>query len=679
MKKRKITLPSFCPATVRAQELQFKKILSSNRHLLKQLFHPQKKYSWENLMIPFEEMNEKLHQCWGIIAHWHSVNDTAIIRKIYNRCLPRLSRYSTEVAHHKKLYEAILSLKSNVRGFGKFSDAQKKVIEDHLRDFQLSGIALSAQDKKQFKQIEEALVKLSATFSEHVLDATQAWTCPIKNERKLLGLPAYLIENAKKEALKRSLEGFVLTLDYPVYHGVLTFAENRPLRQLFYRAYATRASDQSEQPQFDNSTIMKKILKARDQLAHLIDFDDYASYSLTTKMAKTPKTVASFLNQLIRQVKPAAKKEYRELQQFALEKYGVKKLMPWDVAYYSEKLRQARYHISEEQLRAYFPEKKVVDGMFKLAEQLFDIRIKGKKNKNVWDKTVKYFEVLDRKNRLRGHLYADLYVRPSKQSGAWMNDCRCRWKLPDKRIQTPVAFLVCNFNAPSANHPSNLTHREVETLFHEFGHCLHHLLTKADYPEISGINGVEWDAVELPSQLMENFCWDYRVLQWLTAHEETGEPISRGLYKKLWASKNFQSGLSIHRQLMFALFDFCIHHHFEDRPSFDIQKTLHDIQKRHAVFSVPRYSRFGHSFAHIFSGGYAAGYYSYLWAEVLSADAFEKFKKAGVINKKIGREFSRAILEKGATKKAIDQFIDFRGRKPDTQALLKSIGISDRS
>lgn len=666
--------PSFNNIKYKDIEPALDKILSDNRIQLSKLLE-NKKFTWQNLIVPIEEMDDRLNKMWSPISHLNSVMDTTELREIYNRCLPKLVKYHTEISHNTKLYNAIKSIAAST-SFKKLNKIQRRIIKHEIRNFKLAGVALNKKNKATFAVLQQQLANLTTRFSENVMDATRSWYCHITDKKLLSGLPQHIIAAAKNEAKKRKIKGWVLTLDFPVYHAVMTYADNRALRKKIYRAYVTRASEQKPgKKKFDNSEIMQEILQIRLKLAALLGFKNFAQYSLATKMAKNTRQVTIFLAKLAERTLPYAKKEMQQLKRFAREKYKINKLEAHDISYYSEKLRKQNYAITQEELRPYFVEENVLKGLFIIVEKLFDYKIKSRKNKNIWHKDVKYYEIIKNHKVVAG-FYVDLYARSHKRSGAWMDECRVRWKLPNKRVQLPVAYLTCNFSKPSKNKPSLLTHDEVITLFHEFGHCLQHLLTKVDYPEVSGINGVEWDAVELASQFMENFAWQKEGLDLTARHYKNKKKLPQKLYQKLIASKNFHAAMQMMRQLEFALFDFHLHQEFNPKRKHQIQTVLNQVRKKVSVILTPAFNRFQHSFLHIFAGSYAAGYYSYKWAEVLSADAFAKFEESGIFNRKTGRKFLTGILEKGGSEDAMELFKKFRGRKPKIDSLLKSCGLT---
>ncbi len=671
---QKTHLPSFKKILAKDIIPALDKILSDNCAELKNLLK-QKTFTWENLISPLEDMHDRLDKMWSPIGHLNNVMNSSPLRKVYNQCLPKLSDYNTKISHNVNLYKAIQVIASSA-DYKKLDIAQKKVIQNELRDFKLAGITLSSEKKKCFAKLNKRLTKLQTKFEENLLDATHAWTYYLTDEKKLSGLPAHIIQAAKNTAQKKHKKGWILTLDFPVYYAVMSYADNRDLRKVMYEAYVTRASDQgSNAEKYDNTKIMEEILCVRQELAQLIGFKNYAEYSLATKMIKDPKEIFKFSYDLVRRTKRMAEKEFKALSSFAKNQHGMKKIYAWDISYYSEKLRQKNYAISQETLRPYFPEDVVLLGMFKLVEKLYGIKIQEKKTQNKWHLDVRYFEIYDKNKKSFAAFYTDLYARQNKRGGAWMDECCVRRRLKNGKIQNPVAYLTCNFSMPIKNKPSLLTHDEVITLFHEFGHCLQHLLTKIDYSEVSGINGVEWDAVELSSQFMENFCWQKPVLNLISKHHETGKKLSKNLYQKLIDSKNFQAGMQMMRQIEFALFDFYLHTAKNGKKMVNVQSILNKVRKEISVIPTPKFNRFQHGFSHIFAGGYAAGYYSYKWAEVLSSDVFSKFEEDGLFNKSTAKSFLHCILEQGGSQDAMTLFIKFRGRKPKINALLRHSGI----
>ena len=649
-------------------------VLAHNRARLKEITD-QENYSWATLISPLEDIQDKLNKTWSPVSHLNAVMNNEALREAHNACLPKLSEYGTELGQNRQLFEAYQAIADSEQ-FNTLDIAQKKVITDALRDFRLSGVDLPEDKKARYKDIQQKLSSLTSKFSDNVLDATQAWKKPISDAKALQGLPDSALAMAKQTAEAENQSGWLLTLEFPSYFAVMTYADNRELRKEIYDAYITRASDQGPNAgQWDNSQLMEEILALRHEKAQLLGFSNYAELSLATKMAHDTGAVVGFLKELATKSKPIAQQEYEELQTFAKNELSLTDLQPWDVLYASEKLRQNTYAISQEALKAYFPEPKVVSGLFEIVKRLYGLDISEVKDVQTWHKDVRFYQIKDQSGQLRGRFFLDLFARPNKRGGAWMAECICRRKT-DAGVQTPVAYLTCNFAPPVGNEPALFTHYEVNTLFHEFGHGLHHMLTQVDYLEVSGINGVAWDAVELPSQFMENWCWEKDALELIAGHYQTGEPLPEDMRQKLLAAKNFQSAMQMVRQLEFALFDFRIHKEYDPQQGGRIQTILDEVRRDVAVITPVPNNRFQHSFSHIFAGGYAAGYYSYKWAEVLSADAFSKFEETGIFNPQTGHEFLTNILEKGGSQEPLALFIAFRGREPKIDALLKHSGIA---
>jgi oligopeptidase A len=627
--------------------------------------------TWENFVEPLEEMSDSLSRAWSPVSHLNGVMNSDDLRSAYNACLPKLSQYYTEVGQNKALFEGYRGVAAQEH----LDATQRRLLENELRDFHLSGVDLPADKQARFKAISQELSRLTAKYAENLLDATNAWSKSIEDVSLLAGLPDSALDLARQTAQERGQEGWLLTLDFPSYLPVMTYADDRSLRKEVYAAYCTRASDQGPSAgQWDNGEIMEEILALRHELADLLGYTSYAALSLETKMARDPAEVMAFLEDLAQRSVARARAELAEVEDYARAHHGAGKLEPWDLAYYSEKLREHRYAITKEEMRPYFPVTRVLPGMFRVVERLFDIRIREVEGVEFWHPDVRFFEIRDAKGELRGQFYLDPFARQNKRGGAWMDVCTNRLHTA-ACDQIPSAYLVCNFTPPVGDRPSLLTHEEVETLFHEFGHGLHHMLTTVDYPAVAGISGVPWDAVELPSQFLENWCWEREPLDMLSGHVDTGAPIPRELYERMRAAKNFQSAMQMVRQLEFALFDFRIHLEYDPKQGGRIYEILGQVREKVAVLSPPAFNRFAHGFSHIFSGGYAAGYYSYKWAEVLSADAFSLFEERGVLDTATGRSFREKILEKGGSREAIDLFVDFRGREPTTDALLRHSGI----
>ncbi len=665
-------LPSFSSITPEQIKPELLNLLNRNREQIAKLVETPE-VTWDTLVQPMDDMSDQLNQMWSPVSHLNSVLNSDALREAYNACIPEISQYSTEIGQNKGLYEAYAGIKTSEE-FQRLDEAQQKSITNILRDFHLAGVDLPDEKKAKYKEISQQLAELSSKFSDNVLDATQAWSKHLESEEALKGLPKSALAGARQAAKSRNLEGYVVTLDFPSYYAVMTYAEDRELRREIYEAYNTRASDQGPHAgRYDNSRIMQDILRLRKEKATLLGFDTYAHYSLATKMAQSPAEVLEFLNDLAEKSVVHARREFAELETFAREK-GADKVEAWDVSFYAEKLKQERYAISEEELKPYFPAAKVINGMFTVVERLFGVTLEEVADFETYHPDVRYFKVKENGNDIAS-IYMDLYARENKRGGAWMADYSVRRRLDNGHIQKPVAFITCNFAPATDEHPALLTHNEVTTLFHEFGHALHHMLTQVDCYEVSGINGVAWDAVELPSQFLENWCWEEEALAMISGHYETGEPLPKDLLDKMLAAKNFQSAMMMVRQLEFALFDFRLHHEYAGEDSFDVLTLMNEVREKVAVIKPPAFNRFPHSFSHIFAGGYAAGYYSYKWAEVLAADAFSKFEENGVFDAKTGREFLHCILEKGGSREPIELFVEFRGRPPQVDALLRHSGI----
>lgn len=631
---------------------------------------PETPATWEAVAEPLEKATLAFSRGWGVVGHLQSVVDTPALRDAYNAALPGVTQLFIDLSQNEALFAKYKALKAS-GAFNELSPVRRRIVERELRDFRLSGAELPEAERARVKAVGEKLSMLNQKFSENLLDATNAWDLTITDGQRLSGIPedakALFAANAKAAGK----DGWRITLHFPSYLPVMQYADDRSLRETLYRAFSTRASE-FDGGKYDNTPLIDEILKLRREESGLLGFANYAESSLATKMADTPANVIAFLRDLASRAKPFAEKDMKALRAFAAEELGIADMQPWDQAYASEKLRQARYSYSDQEVKQYFTEPTVFAGLFHLAETLYGITIR-QSTASVWHPDVKYFEVC-RGSDVIAAFYADLYAREGKRSGAWMDGDRTRCIL-DGVLQTPVAYLVCNF-APGVNgRPATLTHDDVTTLFHEFGHCLHHLLTDQTEIGVSGINGVEWDAVELPSQFMENFAWEWDVVKGLTKHVETGEPLPEALFEKMLAAKNFQSGMACVRQVEFALFDMLLHTNFN--PDTDnVQELLKDVRREVAVSFPPDYNRFPQSFSHIFAGGYAAGYYSYKWAEVLSADAFSAFEESGILNPETGERFRKEILGRGSSRDAMDNFVAFRGRKPTIDALLRHSGMT---
>ena len=651
-------------------------LLAENRDLLDKALASGGPYTYDSLVRPLEEANDRLSKAWSPVGHLNSVMNNDSLRAAYNACLPKLSAYATEVGQNEALFHAYQALRDSDDYVG-LSTAQQRSIDNALRDFRLAGVDLAPEKKERYRQIASRLSELSSKFSENVLDATNAWKTVLPDAGRLTGLPQSSLDMLRQSAEQEGEQGYLLNLDFPCYFAVLAYADDRELRRELYEAFGTRASEQGPHAgQWDNAPLMEEILALRHEKAQLLGFASYAELSLATKMADSTDEVIAFLDNLAARAKPQADGELEELRQFARAELGMDDLQPWDVTYVSEKLRQARYQLSQEDLRPYFPANRVIDGLFQVVERLYGVTILERTSDvETWHPDVQFFEIRDGSNELRGQFYTDLYARQKKRGGAWMDECRVR-RTTTSGIQTPVAYLTCNFTPPVGGKPALLTHGEVETLFHEFGHGLHHMLTRIDCAPVSGINGVPWDAVELPSQFMENWCWEREALDLFAAHYDTGERIPEPLYQRMRDAKNFQSAMQMVRQLEFSLFDFRLHAEYDPNAGGRIAEILDDVRAQVSVLPPPAWHRFPNSFGHIFAGGYAAGYYSYKWAEVLSADAYSRFEEEGVFSETAGRDFLTNILEKGGSEDLMELFVAFRGRKPSIDALLRHAGLA---
>lgn len=637
--------------------------------------------TWESFYLPLEAAEDKLELTWRAINHLNNVANTEAIRTAYQACLPKMTEFSSWLGQHKGLYAATRQLQSQSKNL---SQAQQQSLENSLLSFRLAGISLPEKEQAEFAANQQRLAELSNQFSNNVLDATQAFTKLITDEKDLAGLPATALASAKQTAEAKGKTGWLFTLDFPSYLPLMTYAENRQLRQEVYLAFVTRASELGLQAdKLDNSQQMEEIMQLRLIQAQLLGYKNYSELSLARKMATSTDEVMNFLQELAEKAYPQAQAEMQELADFAKQEAAgqesLEKLEAWDIAFYSEKLRQQKFNLSQEEVRPWFPAPQVISGLFKLTQQLFDVEITQQADFPSWNEQVTYYQVSYQGEVISG-FYLDLYAREGKRGGAWMAEAKNR-RITDQGTQLPIAFLNCNFTPPVGDEPSLLTHTEVLTLLHEFGHGLHHLLTQVDVSAVAGINGVAWDAVELPSQFMENFAWQAEGLAHLASHIETGEPLPAEMLDKLLAAKNFQAAMALVRQLEFALFDFKLHLSTEAPNAAKIQQLLDEVRQQVSVVPLAEENRFQHAFSHIFAGGYAAGYYSYKWAEVLSADAFAAFEEANasgqsLINSAMGEKFKQAILAKGGSQPAMDLFVEFRGRKPSLDALLRHSGIS---
>lgn len=663
-------LPQFSKLNLDTFQENLERLLQTNLAKIDALLE-QKPFNWINLMRPLEDMEDELERLWSPLSHLHAVVNSPALRECYQACLPKLSMYQTEIGQNAALYEAINSLDKLA-----LSPVQEKIVDDMLQDFVLSGVALPYQQKERFKAIQTRLSDLANQFENNVLDATQAFSLHVDDEKQLQGLPSHALDTAKALAVEKGLSGWVLNLEFPCYLAVIMYADDRQLRETFYHAYTTRASDEGPHAgQFDNSAIIDELLALRHEEATLLGYANYAELSLAKKMAASTTQVIDFLMDLANRAYPQAQADINNLQAFALSKFNVDTLKPWDISYFAEKMREAYYQLSQETLRPYFPVEKVLNGLFTIIHRLYGIHLEKVMEVDTWHPDVMCYRLLDDDLQERGFIYIDLFARPNKRGGAWMDSCQSRRRLADGSIQLPIATLTCNFASAADNSKATLSHDEVLTLFHECGHCLHHLLTQVDYINVSGIHGVEWDAVELPSQFFENWGWEFDALGLLTEHIDDKEPLPLALYESMIAAKNFHSAMAMMRQLEFSLFDFRLHGEYSEQIPQFVATLLEEIRAEISVVPSVHYNRFQHSFSHIFAGGYAAGYYSYKWAEVLSSDAYARFEEEGIFNENTGRDFLRCILEVGGSKAAADAFIAFRGRPAQVDALLRHNGI----
>ncbi|WP_051303024.1 oligopeptidase A [Psychromonas aquimarina] len=649
--------------------------IENNKALIEKTLATDIPFTWDNFINVLDEADDHLGKLWSPVSHMNAVVSNDPLREAHDACLALFAEYGTFVGQHKGLYEAYLSIADSEQ-FACLKTEQKKVINDALRDFKLAGIALPENKQKRYGEIKQELALLQSQFSNNVMDATLAWSKLITDVNELDGLPENAVAAAEQAAQEKELQGYLLTLEFPSYLPVITYAKNRSLREEVYTAFSTRASDQGPNAgEFDNSDIIDQVLALRHELALLLDFSDFSEYSLATKMAESPDQVITFLTELAEKSRPQALQERDQVLAFAKQMDNLDQLQAWDLSYYAELLKQHRYAISDETLRPYFPENKVVSGLFAVVKRLFGLTIKESFDFDTWHEDVRFFHIYDQQQTHLGSFYLDLYARAHKRGGAWMNDCRVRRRLVNGELQLPVAYLTCNFTKPVGDKPALFSHDEVITLFHEFGHGLHHMLSKIESSAVSGINGVPWDAVELPSQFLENWCWEPQALALISGHVDNGETLPAELLEKMLAAKNYNSALMMVRQLEFSLFDFVLHHQYKPQQGSQVQSVLSEIRAKVAVITPPQFNRFQHSFSHIFAGGYAAGYYSYKWAEVLSADAFSRFEELGIFNAETGQEFLQAILEKGGSEEPMALFKDFMGREPQIDALLRHCGI----
>jgi oligopeptidase A len=631
--------------------------------------------TWATLVEPLADALDRLDRSWGAVRHLNAVVNTPALRDAYNGNLPKLIAFHTDLAQDERLYAKYRALRDGP-GFSDLDAAQRRFVDNELRDFKLGGAELDAEAKIRFKAVQKELGELSTRFEENLLDATNAWAYFTEDEAELAGIPADVIAEARAAADLEGEAGFKLTLRMPCYLPVMQYSENRNLRRRMHEAFSTRASELGGNPEWDNGPLIDRILALRHEAAHLLGYANYAEMSLVPKMAEHPDEVIAFLRDLSRRAKPFAERDFDELTRFAHDELRLAELAPWDIAYASERLKAARYAYNEQVVRQYFPENDVLAGLFRVVETIYGVEIR-EAQAAVWHPTVRFFALRDRRGTLVGEFYFDLYARAGKQGGAWMDDAINRRRARGV-VQHPVAYLTCNLSAPVGGKPATFTHNEVITIFHEFGHGLHQLLTRVDVAGISGIQGVEWDAVELPSQFMENFCWEWDVLRQMTHHVDTGEPLPKDLFDRMYAAKNFQSGLATVRQLEMGLFDMLLHAQYETaagEPQRSPRELLEAVRREVAVVPRAPYDRFLESFSHVFAGGYAAGYYSYKWAEVLSADAFSLFEEQGVLSAAAGARFRDEVLARGGSRPALESFVAFRGRPPQLDALLRHNGM----
>ena len=648
------------------------KLLQDGKALLDRLSSSEDSPTWQNFVVPLEDAEEQISRAWSQVSHMNAVVNSPELREAYNENLPKLTAFYADLSQDERLYRKFRALRDSAE-YASLNPAQKKIIENELRDFRLGGAELPDDKKARFKEIQEALSRLSSKFEENLMDTTNDFSLIIEDIDKLKGIPQDVLLAAADAARQEDKTGWKFTLHFPSYMPVLQYADNRELRETFYRAYATRASEFGK-PEWDNTALIKDILKLRKEAAHLLGYQDYAALSLATKMADSTAQVVEFLDTLAQRAKPFAERDMQELRDYAKQKLDLPELAAWDIAYASEKLREDKYAFSDQEVKQYFPEAQVLQGLFKVTETIFGVHVR-KAEAPVWHTDASFYEITDIKGNPVGQFYLDLYARNNKRGGAWMDEAITR-RRKSHGVEIPVAYLTCNFSAPVGNKPALFTHDEVITMFHEFGHGLHHMLTKVDEYSVSGIKGVEWDAVELPSQFMENFCWEWEVLRHMTKHVDTGEHLPRTLFDKMVAAKNFQAGMQTVRQIEFSLFDIRLHGDFDPEGTKSPLDLIEEVRDEVAVVRPPRWNRFPNNFSHIFAGGYAAGYYSYKWAEVLSADAYSLFEENGVLSEETGRKFWNEILARGGSRPALESFIAFRGREPSIDALLRHNGMT---
>jgi oligopeptidase A len=659
-------LPDFAAIDPAHVEPAIRKVLAEQRSKLQQAeSDTQPAFAWA---LSLERMQDAVRRVWAPIVHLNSVCSTPELRDAYNSCLPLITDFWLEYGQSEKLYEGFEHLQQNAVGR---TGAETKLIDEALKDLRLAGVALNPERRRRFRELTQQLTAKQAKFEQNLMDATDAFRLHETRSEALTGLPAQLLERARQAAEKDGLDGWLLFLDPPTYTTVMAQAEAEALRRSYYEAWVTRASDQGPHAgRWDNAALIEDILALRHESAQLLGFSSFAQLSLATKMAVSPVQVLGFLQDLAAKSRGVAETELVEL-----EAHAGRRLQAWDLAFYSERLKRERFELSAEELRPFFPLPRVLEGLFRVAGQLFKVRIVQHETLGPWHPTVAYYEILDSAGRLIGGIFTDMYARPNKRGGAWMDEALTRARLPDFE-QLPVAHLVCNFSPPTSDAPCLLTHDEVVTLFHEFGHALQHLLTEIDFPSIAGINGVPWDAVELPSQFFENYAWLPEVLPWISGHHRSGETMPRQKLATLKASRSFQAGLAMMRQLEFALFDFRLHAEYDPRQGARVEALLAEIRAEVSLIETPSFNRFAATFSHIFGGGYAAGYYSYKWAEVLAADAFSAFEEAGGFCAATAERFRRCVLASGGSRDALEAFVEFRGRPPSLDPLLRQSGIA---
>ena len=666
--------PAFSEIDIGSVEAELDKKLSACRAVVKKVAKV-KNPEWDTLVQPLAEAHNELNLFWSPVRHLNSVMNNDQLRDVYKQCLPKLSSYYTDLGQHKPLYEATLALASS-DAYANLTPAQQREIQNELRDFELGGVSLTDEAKKRFAEIAQDLSRLTTEFSDNVLDATNAWEKQLDDVAALKGLPESAIAAARQRAEQKDLDGYLVNLEFPSYLAVMTYADDATLRKELYTAFTTRASNQGPHAgQYDNSATMKEILQLRAEKANLLGYDAYADLSMVRKMVESPQVVVEFLDDLAKRAVPQAREEFETLEAFAKSELDMDALEAWDVPYVSDKLKQREHELSAEDLKPYFPASIAVPGMFKVVGKLFGLSIDVVENVDVYHDDVALFQIKDANGELRGEFFMDNYARANKRGGAWMDVCSSRQKISGQ-TQTPIAYLTCNLTPPVGDDPALLRHDEVTTLFHEFGHGLHHMLTRVDNAGVSGINGVEWDAVELPSQFLENWCWERESIDMISGHYKTGEKLPDELLERMRNARNFQSAMQLVRQLEFAMFDMQLHIQSTPTESADIQATLNKVREKVAVVPTPSFNRFQHGFSHIFSGGYSAGYFSYKWAEVLSADAFARFEEEGIFNEKTGRDFLKSVLEVGGSRDAMTSFVEFRGREPTVDALLRHSGLA---